>query len=146
MVPPHRGRVCSGGYQITKAQIFQRSCQPAQASSFRTFWILWMSATTLPSRSIFEKHFAWTIRKEQKVAPLPAQTVIRFKTLAMACVISQLLCPSGSQVRSALCLVGKLTCCQTTFGSVANLTHAAATAMHFPSNTGLKLRQKSFIR
>ncbi len=32
LVPPHRGAVRSGGYQIIKAQICQCSCQPAQAS------------------------------------------------------------------------------------------------------------------
>jgi hypothetical protein len=40
-------------------------------------------------------------------------------------------------VLSALCLVGKLACCRTTFGSAANPTHATATAMHFPANAGL---------
>jgi hypothetical protein len=40
-------------------------------------------------------------------------------------------------VRYALCLVGKLIRSQTTFGSVAIPTHAAATAVHFLANAGL---------
>jgi hypothetical protein len=72
-----------------------------------------------------------------KVALLPAQTFIPFKTLAMACIISQLLQPQGSQVCSALCLVEKLACRRATSGSAANPTYATATAMHFPANAGL---------
>jgi hypothetical protein len=40
-------------------------------------------------------------------------------------------------MRFALCLVGKLTCHRTTFGSAAIPTHATATAMHFRANAGL---------
>jgi hypothetical protein len=40
-------------------------------------------------------------------------------------------------VCSTLCLVGKLVCRQTIFGSAANPAHATATAMHFPANAGL---------
>ncbi len=36
-----------------------------------------------------------------------------------------------------MCLVGKLVCRWTTFGSAANPAHATATAMHFPANAGL---------
>ncbi len=38
---------------------------------------------------------------------------------------------------STLCLVGKLVCRRTIFGSVANPAHATATMMHFPANAGL---------
>ncbi len=38
---------------------------------------------------------------------------------------------------STLCLVGKLICCRTIFGSAANPAHATAAAMHFPANAGL---------
>jgi hypothetical protein len=40
-------------------------------------------------------------------------------------------------VHFALFLVGKLACRQTSLGSAAFTTHATATAMHFPANTGL---------
>jgi hypothetical protein len=43
----------------------------------------------------------------------------------------------SSQVRSALCLVGKLAGRHAIFGSAANPTYATATAMHFPANAGL---------
>ncbi len=38
---------------------------------------------------------------------------------------------------STLCLVRKLVCCRTIFGSAANPAHATAAAMHFPANAGL---------
>ncbi len=37
----------------------------------------------------------------------------------------------------SLLVFGKLNCRRTTTGSVAELTHATATAMHFPANAGL---------
>jgi hypothetical protein len=40
-------------------------------------------------------------------------------------------------VCSILCLVVKLVCHRTIFGSAANPAHATATAMHFPANAGL---------
>jgi hypothetical protein len=56
-----------------------------------------------------------------KVTPLPTLIFTHFKTLAMASVNSQLLCPQGSQVCFSLCLVGKLTRHRTPFSSAASL-------------------------
>ncbi len=65
LVPPHRGPVRSGGYQISETQIYQCPCQPTSASPSghsrhtgclqrvrSTFWF-------------FERCFAWAVRKEQ---------------------------------------------------------------------------------
>jgi hypothetical protein len=72
-----------------------------------------------------------------KVVPLPALIFIPFRTLARARVNFIITTPQGSQVCFTLCLVRKLACHQTTFGSVAIPTHDTATAMHFPANAGL---------
>jgi hypothetical protein len=47
-------------------------------------------------------------------------------------------------VQCALFLVGKLIRRQTPFGSAAFSTHATATAMHFPTNTGLMFLTDEF--
>jgi hypothetical protein len=72
-----------------------------------------------------------------KVAPLPARIFIPFKTPANGVCKFHNYYAHKAHRYGALCLVGKLACRQTTFGSAANSTHATATAMHFPPNAGL---------
>jgi hypothetical protein len=72
-----------------------------------------------------------------KSCPPPPQISIHFRTLAMACANFTITMPIGLTGVLHLCLVGKLVCRRTIFGSAANPAHATATAMHFPANAGL---------
>jgi hypothetical protein len=72
-----------------------------------------------------------------KVALLPTLTFIPFKTLARACV-NFIIITSTSLTGVLHPVLGwKTACRQTTVSSVANPTHATATAMRFPANAGL---------
>jgi hypothetical protein len=79
-----------------------------------------------------------TVTPVPKVAPLPAQIFIHFKTLAMACVNFTITTPIGLTDAFRPVLGRKTnTVRRAPFGSATFSTHATATAMHFPANAGL---------
>ncbi len=59
------GCTWSGRNQNTKTQICQRTCQPTKASPLGHFRYSWCLQRLRWANRFFEKHFAWTVWKEQ---------------------------------------------------------------------------------